>query len=116
MAGEADLVAAGLHPIGNAPSVRSVGQHLATDEGFDAALFQEWYLPNVAQVGIRLVLCSAIANLPATVAGNSPRSGSATLVDSLDDWRCCLGALGLVLERADFLGRVSALGVYARES
>ena len=55
MAGEADLVA-DLGGVFLDPRVGRVGQHLAADEGFDAAVFQQRHLLGVAQVGVGLVL------------------------------------------------------------
>ena len=55
IAGEADFVAgldAGLH----VPGVRGVGEHLALEEGLDAAVFQERYLLGIPQVRVGLVL------------------------------------------------------------
>ena len=45
------------------PRIGRVGQHLAADEGFDAAFFQEWYLLGVAQVRVGLVLDEACSTL-----------------------------------------------------
>ena len=55
VAGEADLVP-DLHAVGVVPGVGSVGQNLAAQEGFDAALFQQRHLLRVAKVRVRLVL------------------------------------------------------------
>ena len=52
---EADLVA-DLGGVFLDPRVGRVGQHLAADEGLDAALFQQRHLLGVAQVGVGLVL------------------------------------------------------------
>jgi hypothetical protein len=41
------------------PGVRRVGQHLAADEGFDAAFLQQRHLLGVAQVGVGFVLDDA---------------------------------------------------------
>ena len=52
---EADLVA-DLGGVFLDPRIGRVGQHLAADEGLDAALFQQRHLLGVAQVGVGLVL------------------------------------------------------------
>jgi hypothetical protein len=77
---EADLVA-DLGGVFLDPGVGRVGQHLAADEGLDAAFFEQRHLLGVAQVGVGLVFDDA--GLPSTVASNRPRSGSALALPGL---------------------------------
>ena len=76
VAGEADLVA-DLDAVGLVPGVGGVGQHLAPQEGLDAALFQERDLLGVAQVGVGLVLDHG--GFAVDVVSNRPRSGSGSV-------------------------------------
>ena len=114
VAGEADLVA-DLDARRVDTRRRRVRQHLALDEGLDAAR-----LPAAAPARCRAGRCRARIRrrtvLPSIVASNRPRSGSARLarlVDLPDDGRRVLVALGRLLERLDLLRRVGAVGVDA---
>src|SRR5207244_5912661 len=59
VAGEADLIA-GLDAGFVDPGVRGVGQHLAADEGLDAAILKDRHLLGIAEFRVRLVLDNAV--------------------------------------------------------
>ena len=86
-------------------------QHLAAEEGLDAALLEQRHLLGVAQVGVGLVLDDGGLAVDRRREQAAQRvGGRALLVDLPDDRRRVFGALGGLLERLDLLRRVGALG------
>lgn len=119
MAGEADLVA----DFGGAflnPGIRGVRQHLAVDEGLDAAFFQEGDLLGVVQVAVGFVFDDAGLTVDSgfveAVEGNG--LGFAGLVDLADDGRAAssrqLTALKICLRSWGGTLSLSALSAAAR--
>ena len=90
---EADLVA-DLGGVFLDPGIGRVGQHLAADEGLDAAVFEQRNLLGVAQIGVGLVFDVRVScRLRASRSGHA-RVGRrlARLVDLGDDGRRGLDA------------------------
>ena len=99
------------------PGVGCVRQHLAAQEGFDAALFEQRNLLGISQVAVGLVFDHAL--LAADGGGEQAAQrvgvglGLAGLVDLLDDGRGGLIDLPLGLEGLDLLRAVGLFRVDA---
>ena len=78
---EADLVA-DLGGVFLDPGIGRVGQHLAADEGLDAAVFQQRNLLGVAQIGVGLVFDDDMSCRRLSTR-NRPCSGSASALPGL---------------------------------
>ena len=116
VAGEADFVAG---PEGgrDVPSVGGVGEDLAAEEGFDAAVFKERHLLGVAEVGVGLVLDDGGPAVDGGGEEAAQRIGlDGSLMNPLDDGRRGLGADALFPQSLDLLGGVCPFEVDALKS
>ena len=91
-----------------------MGQHLAAEEGFDAALFKERHLLGVTEVGVGLVFDDGGLAGDGGGEESAQRVGFDALpVDLLYDRRRGLGTLARVPERLYLLGGVGPFRVDA---